>query len=46
MLTHSPNEWFNDEAVYRTAPATPGLLKIILFEPGPPHPSLEVNDPT
>ena len=21
------NEWMNDEAVYRTAPATPGLLK-------------------
>ena len=22
------NEWMNDEAVYRTAPATPGLLNI------------------
>ena len=22
------NEWINDKAVYRTAPATPGLLKI------------------
>ena len=21
------NQWMNDEAVYRTAPATPGLLK-------------------
>ena len=23
------NEWMNDEAVYRTAPATPGLLTIV-----------------
>ena len=23
-----PNDWMNHEAVYRTAPATPGLLKI------------------
>ena len=30
------NESINDEAVYRTAPATPGLLIIKLFkEPGP-----------
>ena len=26
-MTQSVNEWINDEAVYRTAPATPGLLK-------------------
>ena len=26
-LTDSVNQWINDEAVYRTAPATPGLLK-------------------
>ena len=25
------NQWINDEAVYRTAPATPGLLKIFWF---------------
>ena len=24
---HGLNEWINDKAVYRTAPATPGLLK-------------------
>ena len=27
-LTELINEWMNDEAVYRTAPATPGLLEI------------------
>ena len=26
----SLNEWINDEAVYRTAPATPGLLNMFL----------------
>ena len=26
-MTDSMNELINDEAVYRTAPATPGLLK-------------------
>ena len=25
-MNHLINEWMNDEAVYRTAPATPGLL--------------------
>ena len=25
-MTHSINESINDEAIYRTAPATPGLL--------------------
>ena len=28
------NEWINDEAVYRTAPATPGLLISNLWLPG------------
>ena len=27
LMNESINEWINDEAVYRTAPATPGLLK-------------------
>ena len=27
-MTDSISELINDEAVYRTAPATPGLLKI------------------
>ena len=27
-LNESMNEWINDEAFYRTAPATPGLLNI------------------
>ena len=26
-MTDLINQWMNDEAVYRTAPATPGLLK-------------------
>ena len=26
------NEWMNDEAVYRTAPATPGLLISVFCE--------------
>ena len=30
-MTDFINELMNDEAVYRTAPATPGLLKIALF---------------
>ena len=29
----SLNEWINDEAVYRTAPATPGLLNSYTGEP-------------
>ena len=29
LLTDWLNQWINDEAVYRTAPATPGLLKTI-----------------
>ena len=29
-LTHSLTYWINDEAVYRTAPATPGLLIITI----------------
>ena len=28
MMTHLINQWRNDQAVYRTAPATPGLLII------------------
>ena len=27
-MTHSINQSINDKAVYRTAPATPGLLKL------------------
>ena len=27
-LTDSLNQWINDKAVYRTTPATPGLLNI------------------
>ena len=30
-LTELTNESINDKAVYRTAPATPGLLKIVPF---------------
>ena len=30
---HSLNEWMNYEAVYRTAPAIPGLLIIVLRIP-------------
>ena len=30
-MTQSLNELINDEAVYRTAPATPGLLIISLI---------------
>ena len=28
------NEWISDKAVYRIAPATPGLLKIVVFGKG------------
>ena len=28
-LSELINQWINDEAVYRTAPATPGLLNIL-----------------
>ena len=27
-MNHLMNEWINDKAVYRTAPATPGVLKM------------------
>ena len=30
-MSHLINQRMNDEAVYRTAPATPGLLKIVLM---------------
>ena len=30
-MTHSLNELMNHEAVYRTAPATPGLLKTLSY---------------
>ena len=30
---HGLNEWINDKAVYRTAPATPGLLNIAKASP-------------
>ena len=30
-MTQSVNELINDEAVYRTAPATPGLLITLVF---------------
>ena len=30
LNNESMNEWFNDKGVFRTAPATPGLLKIAL----------------
>ena len=26
---YSPTDWINDKGVYRTAPATPGLLKSV-----------------
>ena len=29
ILTYSLNQLFNDKAVYRTAPATPGLLNVL-----------------
>ena len=28
LINELMNEWINDEAVYRTAPATPGLLNM------------------
>ena len=30
-MSYLINEWINDEAVYRTAPATPGLLNILFW---------------
>ena len=30
-ITELINEWMNDKAVYRTAPATPGLFNIMTF---------------
>ena len=48
-LTHSINESISDEGVYRTAPATPGLLITLTLITvvkcfNPPFPSWEVRD--
>ena len=37
------NELINDEAVYRTAPATPGLLNIIQIPPLEQFPACQMS---